>query len=98
MIPRPTLVKGLRWVMWLNPLRYAFESIITNEFRSLNGTCSNVVPRGPGYEGVDIANTVCAVVGAQPGRPTVDGATFMRLAYAFYFSNTWRVRDFPSQL
>ncbi|KAH7099818.1 pleiotropic drug resistance ABC transporter [Auriculariales sp. MPI-PUGE-AT-0066] len=89
-IPRPSIVTGLRWVTWINPLRYGFEAIMTNEFRTLNGECSNVVPSGPGYENVAIDNTVCSTVGSQPGQSTVSGAAFTQISYGFTYSNTWR--------
>ena len=91
-IPRPSIVKGLRWVTWINPLRYGFEAVLANEMRTLNGQCSNVIPSGPGYEGIDIANTVCGTVGAQPGQSTVPGSAFIAISYGFSYSNTWRVR------
>ena len=95
-IPRPSIHKGLRWVTWINPLRYTFESIIANEFRTLNGPCSNVVPSGAGYENVNIANTVCATVGAEPGQSTVNGARYLSIAFGYSYSNEWRVRSSDS--
>ncbi|KAF6764440.1 ABC-2 type transporter-domain-containing protein [Ephemerocybe angulata] len=88
-IPKPSMIGALRWITYINPLRYGFEAILTNEFRTLQGKCSNLVPQGPGYENVLLENQVCAVVGAQPGEDFVDGATFAKLSYGFDFSNTW---------
>jgi ATP-binding cassette, subfamily G (WHITE), member 2, SNQ2 len=73
------------------PIRYGFEAILTNEFRTLNGTCSTLVPRGAGYENVTIDNQVCTAVGSQAGESTVDGNTFVQLSYGYSFSNLWRV-------
>ncbi len=64
---------------------------MTNEFRSINGSCSSLVPRGEGYEGVSLDNQVCPVVGAQPGQAFVDGNAFAYLSYDYRFSHTWRV-------
>lgn len=73
------------------PVRYAFEAIITNEFHTLDGKCSSLVPQGPGYEGVALANQVCTTVGSQPGQSTVNGNRFVELSYGYSYSNLWRV-------
>jgi ATP-binding cassette subfamily G (WHITE) protein 2 (SNQ2) len=64
---------------------------MTNEFRTLNGVCSSLVPAGPGYENVTLTNQVCTTVGALPGESTVNGARFVELSYGFKWSNTWMV-------
>ena len=40
----------------LQPIRYGFESLIVNEFHSIHGQCSSLIPFGPGYEGISIDN------------------------------------------
>lgn len=62
-----------------------------NEFHTLNGVCASLVPSGPGYENVSLANQVCTVVGSVPGQPTVDGNTFASLSFGYSYSNLWRV-------
>jgi len=68
---------------------------MTNEFRTLNGRCDTLVPQGPGYENVPLANKVCAVVGAQPGESVVNGSLHLELAFGFKWSNNWMVRISP---
>lgn len=102
-IPKASIPGALRWITYINPLRYGFEAILTNEFRTLNGTCSSLVPIGPGYENVALENQVCAVVGALPGQNTVDGKRFVELSFGYSYSNTWMVSrvarvDAPSTL
>ncbi|KAG1859914.1 ABC-2 type transporter-domain-containing protein [Suillus tomentosus] len=89
-IPRLSIPGALRWITYLNPLGYGFESLMMNEFHTLNGTCSTLVPQGPGYENVSLANQVCTTVGAQPGMPTVDGNAFTYLSYDYKYSDLWR--------
>ncbi|KAG5643688.1 hypothetical protein DXG03_000521 [Asterophora parasitica] len=67
----------------------SFEAILTNEFRTINGKCSTLIPIGPGYENVSLANQVCTTVGSQPGQSTVSGARFLKLSFDFSYSNTW---------
>ncbi|KAG5651019.1 hypothetical protein H0H81_010207 [Sphagnurus paluster] len=89
-IPRPSMIGALRWITHINPLRYGFEVIMANEFRTINGLCSTLVPQGPGYENVFLANQVCATVGSVPGEAFVSGSRFLSLSYDYSYSNTWR--------
>ncbi|KAI0318679.1 pleiotropic drug resistance ABC transporter [Amylostereum chailletii] len=89
-IPRPTMIGALRWLSYINPGTYGFEAIMTNEFRTLNGVCSSLVPSGQGYENVSSANQVCTTVGSQPGRTTVNGDAFLALSYKYAYSHVWR--------
>ena len=65
---------------------------MTNEFHTLDGDCSTLVPSGPGYEGVSVINQVCTVLGSQPGQATVSGSAYLGLSFGYYFKNLWRVR------
>ena len=64
---------------------------MANEFHTLRGSCSDLVPQGPGYENVSLNNQVCAMVGSVPGQPYVGGERFVQLSYGFYYSNLWMV-------
>lgn len=89
-IPRPSIPGGLRWITYLNPLRYGFEAVLTNEFHTLDATCSTLIPQGPGYENVSLANQVCTTVGSLPGMTTVDGNRFVDMSYGYLYSDLWR--------
>jgi ABC-type multidrug transport system permease subunit len=65
---------------------------MTNEFHTLDGECSTLVPSGPGYEGISVVNQVCTVLGSQPGQATVSGSAYLGLSFGYYFRNLWRVR------
>ena len=72
---------------------------MTNEFRTLDLECSNLVPQGPGYENTTLENQICAVVGAVPGESTVNGLRYLKLSFNYEWSHMWRVSksasDFP---
>ncbi|KAF8597195.1 hypothetical protein BDV93DRAFT_539338 [Ceratobasidium sp. AG-I] len=89
-IPKPSMIGALKWITYINPIRYGFEALIVNEFHNLNGECSFFAPSGPGYENVSIMNQVCATVGAQPGETTVNGDAFISASYGYSYSNLWR--------
>jgi len=88
------------WVRWQSVTHgkilivqiFRLEALVTNEFRTLQGQCSNLVPQGPGYENVSLENQVCATVGAVSGEEYVDGLRFAELAYGFSWSRVWMVR------
>ena len=65
---------------------------MTNEFHTLDGDCSTLVPSGPGYEDISLVNQVCTVLGSEPGQATVSGSAYLALSFGYYFRNLWRVR------
>lgn len=75
----------------LQPLRYGFEGVMANEFHTLKGSCASLVPQGPGYENITLANQVCATVGSVAGQDFVDGNTFIAISYGYFLSNQWLV-------
>ncbi|KAJ6507866.1 pleiotropic drug resistance ABC transporter [Mycena vitilis] len=88
-IPKPTMIGALRWITYINPLRYGFEGVVANEFHTLKGSCASLVPQGPGYENITIANQVCATVGSVSGQAFVDGNNFIAVSYGYSYSNEW---------
>ncbi|KIY47781.1 pleiotropic drug resistance ABC transporter [Fistulina hepatica ATCC 64428] len=88
-LPVPSMIGALKWVSYLNPIRWSFESLLTNEFRTINGPCDQLVPSGYGYENISLANQVCTTVGALPGQATVSGSRYVELSFNFRWSHTW---------
>ncbi|KAL2054910.1 hypothetical protein ABVK25_004732 [Lepraria finkii] len=91
-IPKPTLLHSKIWFGWLyyvNPISYAFEGVLTNEFNHRVMPCApqELVPQGPGvqpqYQG-------CAISGAQIGSTSVSGADYLSTTYEYSRSNLWR--------
>jgi ATP-binding cassette, subfamily G (WHITE), member 2, PDR len=89
-IPTAYLPGWSRWMNYINPLAYAFEALMANEFQGREFPCAQMVPQGPGYEGIPRESQMCAVVGAEPGALVVNGDLHINLSYEYYAQNKWR--------
>src|ERR1700761_5839015 len=65
-IPIKNMLGWSRWINYLDPVAYGFESLMVNEFHGRNFSCSNVVPNGPGYD-TNPAHKICTVTGSTEG-------------------------------
>ncbi|KAL9122093.1 MAG: hypothetical protein Q9187_001353 [Circinaria calcarea] len=84
------LKSGRQWFGYLNPVAYAFESLMINEFHNRQFPCVKFVPDGPEYGNVRSREKACTVLGAQAGASTVDGDKYLAIAFEYYPSNLWR--------
>ncbi|KUI58463.1 ABC transporter CDR4 [Cytospora mali] len=90
-IPVPYMKPWLSWFRRLNPMAYAYESLMINEFDGREFSCSSTVPTGPGYsDRVHMSGKVCPVVGAEPGMPDVQGSSYLLLKYGYEPNHLWR--------
>lgn len=89
-IPTTYMLGWSRWINYINPVAYSFESLMINEFAGQQYACSVFVPAGPGYENIPAESRICSTVGAQPGANTVDGTTYIQESYAYEPSHKWR--------
>lgn len=83
----PQMHPWFSWIRWVNPLFYAFEILIANEFHGHEYTCSSIVPN---YSPNIGDSWICTVVGAVAGQFTVSGDAFIELNYQYSWSHTWR--------
>lgn len=90
MIPTTSMHPWFRWLNWLDPLAYGFESLMGNEFHGRQMPCTQLVPSGPGYENVSFENQVCAFSGSIPGNEFVSGDNYLSVAYDYSWSHAWR--------
>ncbi|KAJ5612686.1 ABC multidrug transporter atrF [Penicillium lagena] len=91
-IPKQTLVHNSIWFGWLlyvNPISYSYESVLTNEFSGRLMQCnpSQLVPQGPG---VDPRYQGCALTGSQLGHTSVSGDQYLMANFEFTRSHLWR--------
>ncbi|KAI9054497.1 hypothetical protein LZ554_001655 [Drepanopeziza brunnea f. sp. 'monogermtubi'] len=91
-IPIRDMRPWFRWINWLNPVGYAFEALMINEFHDRNIPCSpeKFVPGGPGYEDITPEQRICSVTGAAAGADSVDGDTYIRVNFEYEHAHLWR--------
>lgn len=89
-IPVKFMLGWSRWINYINPIAYAFEALIVNEFHNRQFSCSNFVPAGPPYANVEGTQRVCSSVGAVAGQNYVDGDAYMNESFSYYWQNRWR--------
>jgi ATP-binding cassette subfamily G (WHITE) protein 2 (PDR) len=75
------------WIRFINPLYYAFEIMIANEFHGREFICSQFVP---GYPVLNGDSFICSTRGAVAGERTVSGDAFIASQYGYYYSHVWR--------
>ncbi|KAI2465836.1 ABC-2 type transporter-domain-containing protein [Annulohypoxylon bovei var. microspora] len=91
-IPIDYMLKWCRWLNYLDPLAYAFESLMVNEFHGREFTCDSYVPSPavPGYGDVGPANHACSSPGSVAGMSTVNGDSYVNSSFKYYNEHRWR--------
>lgn len=89
-IPIPSMLGWCRWIQYINPVSYVFESLMVNEFHNRQFECAQFVPSGGLYSNVAPVNRVCTTTGADPGSSTVNGTDYLRVSFEYYNSHKWR--------
>lgn len=89
-IPIRNMQGWLRWINYINPLAYSYESIIANEFHRRSFECASFVPSGPAYQNVTEGHQTCSVAGAVSGSSRVSWDIYVEDSYGYYYSHIWR--------
>ncbi|OLN81927.1 ABC transporter CDR4-like protein 4 [Colletotrichum chlorophyti] len=83
----PKMVDWFGWIRWINPIFYAFEILIANEFHGREFICSEIIPS---YTPLVGDSWICSAVGSVAGQRTVSGDAFIETNYQYYYSHVWR--------
>jgi ATP-binding cassette, subfamily G (WHITE), member 2, PDR len=86
-IPVDYMLGWCRWINWIDPVAYGFESLMINEFHGREFTCSSYVPS---YGNLNLRQQVCSAVGSRAGQDSVNGDVYINTAYQYYHSHKWR--------
>jgi ABC-type multidrug transport system fused ATPase/permease subunit len=74
---------------WINPIFYAFEILVANEFHGIKIPCDSYIPQGPGYT-LQGNSFICNAQGAVAGERFISGDRFIEIAYEYSWSHVWR--------
>lgn len=89
-LPTRSMQGWLRWINYANPIAYAYESLMANEFSGRSFPCTQFIPMGPPYVNATPLERTCSSAGASPGEDFVRGDTLINLSYGYYHSHIWR--------
>ncbi|CAG7560608.1 unnamed protein product [Fusarium equiseti] len=91
MIVKPEMHPWFSWIFWLNPMAYAFDALLSNEFHGQTIPCVGpyLVPNGPGYMDGQGGQACAGVGGALPGATSVTGEQYLN-HMSFGRSHIWR--------
>ncbi|KAJ0415291.1 ABC-2 type transporter-domain-containing protein [Aspergillus carlsbadensis] len=84
-LPEPYMHPWLSWIRWINPIFYAFESLVSNEFHGRDFECASLIPS----YGTGSAFT-CSALGSVAGQRSVSGDHFIDANYNYHHSHVWR--------
>ena len=95
-IPTRDMRAYSRWLNYVNPISYAFDALMSNEFAGQRYPCASYVPSS--YGGVlpeyDLPSgslsRVCNTAGSFPGIDYVDGTVYINTAYEYTRDHMWR--------
>ncbi|KAF2124945.1 hypothetical protein P153DRAFT_370276 [Dothidotthia symphoricarpi CBS 119687] len=77
------------WLRWINPIHYAFEILLANEFHGVDFPCDSFIPSGPGYTTTG-ESFICNSQGAVAGETFVNGDAYLSVGYTYAWSHVWR--------
>ncbi|KAL2815809.1 ABC-2 type transporter-domain-containing protein [Aspergillus cavernicola] len=86
-LPVPSMHPWFEWIHYLNPIYYAFEILIANEFHGRDFPCSQFIPAYADLAGDAFS---CSVAGSEAGSLTVNGDQYIALNYDYSYSHVWR--------
>ena len=89
LIPPEKMHPWFKWLMYINPVQFGFESLMANEFYNLQIQCvpPYVVPQGPA---TSPQFQSCTIQGSQPGQTTVNGADYIMTGFSYTRAHLWR--------
>lgn len=88
-IPVDYMLGWCRWINYIDPIAYAFEALMVNEFSGQQYTCE-AAQLIPNYGNLGDRSQVCTSVGSVAGLGFVEGEAYINSAFSYYAANRWR--------
>ncbi|EPY49858.1 hypothetical protein SPOG_03330 [Schizosaccharomyces cryophilus OY26] len=89
-IPNINVGWWFRWISYVDPVQFGFESLMINEFKARTFQCVDMIPSGSDYDNVSTQYKVCPVTSAQPGQASVDGSNYLLVNFNYKTRQIWR--------
>jgi ATP-binding cassette subfamily G (WHITE) protein 2 (PDR) len=89
-IPVPYMKPWLAWFRHINPVAYAFESLMLNEFHDRTFACTQYIPAGPAYDNLTIDYKSCIAPAITIGMRAVSGNGYLKDVYRYTYGHLWR--------
>ncbi|EFZ02795.1 ABC transporter [Metarhizium robertsii] len=100
-LPKQYMLGWCRWLSYIDPLGYAFEALMVNEFHDREFKCTEYVPTSKApfagaaqfltkYANVSPENQICSQVGAVAGNPNVNGDAYTSSNFDYDWNHRWR--------
>lgn len=89
-IPTTGMHPWFRWINYIDPVAYAFEALMINEFHDRKIQCSVFVPSGDGYSNITPEERICSTTGAAAGANFVDGDRYINVNFEYHHAHLWR--------
>ncbi|KAJ5787614.1 hypothetical protein N7457_002604 [Penicillium paradoxum] len=86
-VPQFNMRPWFGWIRWANPIFYAFEGIVANEFHGRRFQCMEYIPASAFHQGLAFT---CAYVGSVPGERFVSGDAYIAGSYDYSYNHIWR--------
>lgn len=89
LIPADSMRVWFAWLRRADPIAYAFEALMVNEFYNLQIQCVPpfLVPEGPGTA---VQYQSCTLQGSTPGSDVVAGENYVYTEYSYRHDHLWR--------
>ncbi|OAA40910.1 ABC transporter ABCl1 [Metarhizium rileyi] len=100
-LPKQYMLGWCRWLSYIDPLGYAFEALMVNEFHNREFKCTEYVPTSKApfasaaqfltkYANVSPENQICSQVGSVAGSPNVNGDAYTSSNFDYDWNHRWR--------
>ncbi|KAJ7657217.1 ABC-2 type transporter-domain-containing protein [Mycena polygramma] len=86
-VPVRDMVVWFRWINYINPVAYAFEALMLNEFSGRTFPCGQFIPA---YPNVSASNKICSSTGAKAGLDFVLGSDYVATSFSYVHKDLWR--------
>ncbi|RXW23030.1 hypothetical protein EST38_g2801 [Candolleomyces aberdarensis] len=101
MIPVASMKRWLYWIYYVDPISYAWQASMENEFMRVTLLCdgNSIIPRNimgliTKYPDQLSVNQVCTLFGSQGGSNLISGVDYIRAGYGLDPNDLWR-RNLP---